>query len=127
MRFVGTDITLIAIGGVVHNALRAAEELRTEHISANVLDMHTLKPLDVRAIENAAYDTKYILTIEEHSIIGGLGSAVAEVIAGSNSGFRRLGLDDCFACEVGDQEYLREKHGLSVEAIVSAAKELMEK
>ena len=119
----GSDVMLIATGGIVANALHAVRKLKAEGIKATVVDMHTIKPLDEDVIQSA----NRILTIEEHSIVGGLGSAVAEVLAEDGGvRFHRLGLNDCFCHEVGDQEYLRAKHHLSIDAIVSSAEGLIE-
>ncbi len=94
----GTDITLIACGASVGMSLAAAEILSSQGIAAGVLDMATVKPIDSKAIAAAAENSKAILTVEEHSIIGGLGSAVAEVIADLNLSipFKRLGIPDIY-------------------------------
>ena len=77
----GKDVTIIATGTVLHKAIEAAELLKTEGISANVVDMHTIKPIDKELIISCAKNTGAIVTVEEHSVYGGLGSAVAEVLA----------------------------------------------
>jgi len=94
----GNDVTLIAYGASVGNALKTAEILMTNSIDCRVIDMATIKPIDKQAIISAASETDAILSIEEHSIIGGLGSAVAEVLAeaGINIKFKRLGIPDEF-------------------------------
>jgi transketolase len=79
----GNDLTIIATGTMVHPSLRAAERLKSEGVHVSVLDMHTISPIDARAILQAAEQTGRILTVEEHNITGGLGSAVAEVLADS--------------------------------------------
>ena len=125
----GTDVTLITTGGILSNTMQAAEQLAKQGLGARVLSMHTLKPLDTEAVLAAARQTKAIVTVEEHSMIGGLGSAVAEVLAelgNSHVTFRRIGIKDEFCQQVGSQEYLRETHGLSVEGIVKAVQSLME-
>ena len=119
----GDDVTLIAIGGILYNAVRAAEQLAQQGIQARVVSMHTLKPLDAEVVLAAARETGAIITIEEHSIIGGLGSAVAEVLAESNPSpifFKRLGIKDEFCSQVGSREYLMESYSLSVEGIVKS-------
>ena len=123
----GRDITLISTGGMLHNTVRAAEELAQQGIKAGVLSMHTLKPIDSSAILAAARETGVILTIEEHSIIGGLGGAVAEILseAGGKITFARLGLNDAFCNQMGSQEYLRELHSLSIPGIVNKALQLL--
>lgn len=118
----GSDIALIATGGVVHTALLSAEALARRGVEARVLSMHTLKPIDAQAILRAAEEVGAIVTIEEHNIVGGLGSAVAEVLAESalrRVPFRRLGIPDRFVHEVGSQEYLRNLYGLSPEGIAA--------
>jgi transketolase len=119
----GSDVTLIAAGGILYNTVQAAEELAQQGIQARVLSMHTLKPLDTEVVLTAAQQTKAIITVEEHGIIGGLGSAVAEVLAemqGNFRPFRRLSVGDSFLRVTGDQEYLRQACGLSTEAICKA-------
>jgi transketolase len=125
----GTDLTLVACGGIILNAIAAAEQLERQGIQARVMSMHTVKPLDTGAMLSAARETGHIISIEEHSIIGGLGSAVAETLAESgisSIAFKRMGINDCFCCEVGSQEYLRHRHSLAVEDIVAQATRLVE-
>jgi transketolase len=124
----GEDLTLIACGASVFESLRAASILAEHGLSARVLDMHTLKPLDEGAVLAAAAETGAILTVEEHSRIGGLGGAVAETLAeaGVASHFQRLGLPGIFATE-GNADTLRHTYGLDGEGIASAAVRLLEK
>ena len=120
----GNDITLIATGGILYNTVRASELLAQRGINARVLSMHTVNPLDKKAILTAARQTNIIMTIEEHRVIGGLGSAVAEVLAETKNlkfVFRRIGIDNKFDYKIGTQEYLRKKHSLSIEGIAKAA------
>src|SRR3989338_3065105 len=111
--------------------LRALEQIRNNicyhNVNVKIISMHTIKPLDINIIKNAIKETKAIFTIEEHSIIGGLGSAVAEVIAENNinTKFKRIGVDDTFSKYIGDQEFLKEKHGLSNKDIMKTIKKLM--
>jgi transketolase len=124
----GSDVTLIATGGMLHSAVQAAEELAADGIKARVLSMHTVKPLDNEAVLAAAKETGKIITIEEHTIIGGLGSAVAEVLAehgNSKAILKRIGIKDLFCTEVGSQEHLRKVYSLSVEDIVLVARSLV--
>ena len=126
----GRDITLIASGVVLYNTVQAAQQLAQQEIESRVLSMHTIKPLDKVAVLSAATETGAIVTIEEHNIIGGLGSAVAEVLAEENNpnvAFTRMGIPDEFCARVGSQAYLRELYCLSVEGIVSSVKKLMER
>ncbi len=116
----GGDATLISTGGLLQTTVRAAQRLADEGIKTRVLSMHTLKPLDTEAVLAAARETRAIVTIEEHSIIGGLGSAVAEVLAeadGARVAFKRIGLPSAFSPHIGSQEYLQDRHGLTEEAI----------
>lgn len=118
----GKDVGLIAAGSAVHAALMAAELLARKGLEARVLSMHTIKPIDAEAILRAATDVRAIVTVEEHNINGGLGSAVAEVLAESapqRVPFRRLGLPDQFVHEVGSQSYLRNLYGLGPEAVAA--------
>ena len=124
----GGDLTLISTGGMLHTAVQAAERLAAGGIQARVLSMHTVKPLDVDAVLTAARDTGFVFTLEEHSIVGGLGSAVAECLAERSDVrpvFKRLGLPSAFSPYVGSQQYLLEKHGLSAEAVAAAIREIV--
>jgi transketolase len=117
----GKDAALISTGCMLNSTVRAAELLSQQGISVRVLSMPTIKPLDRDAVLAAARDAGIIVTVEEHSIIGGLGSAVAEVLAeapGLDCRFRRMGVKDSFSHDVGNQEYLLKAHGLSVDDIV---------
>jgi len=116
----GNDVCLIATGGVLSEALRAAEKLLDDGVEARVLSMHTVKPLDIEAVVSAARDCKGIVTVEEHSVLGGLGGAVAEACleAGAAPGFfARIGLDDIYPTIVGDQDYLRAHYGMGADTI----------
>jgi transketolase len=121
----GADVTLISTGGMLERAVRVAERLDADGIRVRVLSMHTLKPLDTAAVLRAAQETRAVVTLEEHSAIGGLGSAVAEVLAEAQIPrvpFRKLALPPVFASTVGSQEYLRDGAGLSEQAIVAAVR-----
>ena len=124
----GSDLTLISTGDMLYNTVKSAEQLAQEGIQARVLSMHTLKPLDIESVLAAARETGVIVTIEEHSVIGGLGGAVAEVLAemsDAHIAFRRIALKEPFCSEVGNQKYLREANGLSVGGIVKFIHSLM--
>jgi len=118
----GNDITLIAEGTIcVPEALKAADALRNLGISARVLDMATIKPLDIEAVRKAAKDTRAIITIENHNVINSLGSAVAEVLSVSAAvPLARIGVQDAFG-QVGTVEDLQKAYGISAEAIVLKA------
>lgn len=123
----GENITLIATGDMLFTAVQLADRLAGEGVSARVLSMHTVKPLDTEAVLTAAKETRAVVTIEEHSVIGGLGSAIAEVLAESGVAvsFKRIGLPPAFCREVGSQEYLRERNGLTVPAIYRVLQPLL--
>jgi len=119
----GSDVTIIATGNILYNAKCVTDKLTNEGLSVRLISMHTVKPLDRSIILKAAQETKAIFTIEEHSLIGGLGSAVAEVLAETDSKkvlFRRFALPDKYLKDIGSQEYLREKNTLSIDQITNS-------
>ena len=121
----GTDVTLIATGIMVGPAVKAAEELKQQGISARVLNIHTIKPIDKAAIIKAAQDTGAIVTCEEHNIIGGLGSAVAEVLVENHPALmERVGVLDTFG-ESGTPNALVAKYQLTAADIVKAAQKVL--
>ncbi|MEN6473376.1 MAG: transketolase C-terminal domain-containing protein [Syntrophaceae bacterium] len=122
----GKDITLIACGVGVLQAMRAAEVLDKQGLSARVINMHTIKPIDRDIILKAVQETRRIVTIEDHSIIGGLGTAVGEVIveSGKACGFKKLGVPDCFSI-VGYPEDLYHHYKFDADGIVETVGELM--
>jgi len=123
----GTDVALIACGQMVAIALSAADELASKGIEARVINMASIKPVDEKMILKAAKDTGAIVTLEEHSIIGGLGSAVCEVLAESRpTVVERIGVRDCFG-ESGTPDELFDKYGLSKRHIIAAAKKAMKR
>jgi len=122
----GSDITLVALGALmVGESLKAADELAAEGIRATVIDALSLKPLDGELIMKHARRTKKIVTLENHQFAGGLGSAVAELIAESGEAFTfaRIGIKDEFG-EVGTQDWLAERFGLNAASIVKTVKAL---
>lgn len=123
----GDDAAIIATGAINGRALQAAAILEKEGISVRVINMHTLKPIDREAVLQAA-ETGAVVSLEEHSPFGGLGGAVAEILATEASRrvpFRILAFPDQFAHHYGDQEYLRDRHGLGLSRIVGTIKELL--
>jgi len=110
----GTDLAILATGGVVYNSLAAAEKLKTQGISCTVVNIHTIKPLDDALVLDLAKHHKHIVTVEDHNIIGGLGGAVSEVLAsqGTSTPLLRIGVQDIYG-ESGTGEDLYEKYGLS--------------
>ncbi|MGI6543710.1 MAG: transketolase family protein [Limnochordia bacterium] len=118
----GDDLTIIANGYMVSQALLAAEELADAGIEARVINMHTLKPLDTAAIEKAARETGAIVTAEEHQLIGGLGAATAEVVVATHPvPVQMVGIQDTFG-ESGAPEELLEAYGLTAADIVAKAR-----
>ena len=118
----GNDITIIATGIMVAEAMRAAEQLSKEGISARVLNIFTLKPIDADAITKAARETGAIVTVENHNVINGLGSAVAEVLAEHcPAPMEKVGVKDVFG-EVGSMDYLKNLFKLTSEEIVGCSK-----
>lgn len=116
----GKDVTIIANGAMLYTALQAASLLENKGIHARVLDMHTVKPLDVEAVRKAAQDTRLIVTVEEHSIIGGLGSAVAETLSESGGAPKliRFGCPDRFG-HIATYKTMLERYGLTETNIAS--------
>ncbi len=122
----GRDLTLVATGGSVATALAAREALAGDGISAAVLNVHTVKPLDCAAVERAARATGRLVTVEEHSINGGLGGAVAEVLAELGTGrLARVGVRDVFCTEVAPYPELLRIHGLDAAGVTAAARRLL--
>lgn len=125
----GTDVTLIASGSPVYWSMMAAKKLKEEYgISARVIDMHTIKPLDTEMILKCARETGNIVTVEEHSMNGGLGSAVAEVLMenGFSGKFKRVGLPDEFAV-LGDTDEIYKYYGMDSESIAKKTAALLGK
>jgi transketolase len=119
----GDDIALLSTGGMLPDVVAAADTLAREHgVTARVLSVHTVKPLDVEAVTRAATETELVVTVEEHGEIGGLGGAVAEVLAELEGAARlkRLAVPSAFSRPVGSRDYMRAAHGLTAEGIVSS-------
>ena len=119
----GKDFTLISTGGLLETAVKVAESFRQSGLQARVLSMHTVKPIDSDAILAASRETRAIFTLEEHSVVGGLGGAVAEVLAEAGADgivFKRFGLPSAFSSVIGSQEYIRANYGLSVASLAAA-------
>lgn len=123
----GSDAAIIACGIMVHKALQAAEVLAGEGINVTVIDMHTVKPLDRELVLEAARQTGAILTVEEHNIIGGLGSAVCEAVSEFQPvPVKRMGIQDTFG-QSGTPDELMEYYGLTAEGIVDNIHTLIKK
>lgn len=120
----GKDVTVVATGIMVAEAMEAASVLETEGIDVRVIDMHTIKPLDEEIIVKAAKETGKIVTAEEHSVIGGLGSAVAEVLCRKfPSKMAMVGQQDTYG-ESGKPDELKAKYGMTAEDIINAVREV---
>lgn len=118
----GTDATVFATGVMVAEALKAQEELEKENIKIRVVDFHTIKPIDKDAIIKAARETDKLISIEEHSIIGGLGTAISEVLTDNEpKKLVRLGMNDCFG-RSGKATELLDYYNLNAKAIIDAVK-----
>lgn len=125
----GTDITVIACGSCVFQAREAAKFLEnSDGLKVRVLNMHTIKPIDKEAIMKAVLDTRRIITVEDHSVIGGLGSAVSEVVveSGKACAFKMLGHQDKFA-PIGLHEDIMSEVGIDANGIIAAVREVMKK
>lgn len=123
----GKDIAIIFTGPIGYNAFLAAQQLQREGISVRLISMHTVKPIDQEEILSVARNIGRIITLEEHNICGGLGSAVAEVLADNNClcKFRRIAFPDVSIQLVGSQNWLREQYGMSPGSIAQSARELL--
>jgi len=121
----GKDVTIFACGIMVERALKAAEILGLEGVSASVVNVSTVKPLDRAEIVRLAAVTGAVLTVEEHSIVGGLGSAIAEALRNEKIPVEFLGIQDQFGCSSNESEPLYEYYGLTSGAIVLKAKEVI--
>lgn len=119
----GHDVTVIGSGGILHDILRIADELNENGISARVINIHTIKPIDKDIIIRAARETGRIATVEDHNIIGGIGSAVAEVLAEAGLGvtFKRFGLHG-FSKGYGTYEQVKEMNGIGITYIADEIK-----
>jgi transketolase len=123
----GQAATIITTGGMLAEALAAHDTLSREGLITRVVSLHTLTPIDTAAILDACRATGGIVTVEEHSVVGGLGSAVAEVCADASlfpRAFRRIGLRAGFSSIVGGQQYLRTRYGIDSAAIVEAVRSM---
>ncbi len=124
----GTDVTVIACGLLVHKAMEAAEELAKNGISVRVVDMYSIKPIDTALIERCARETGAIVTAEEHNIYGGLGSAVAEVLAHAGIGAPTefVGVQDTFT-ESGKYSELLAKYGIDAAGVKAAVEKVLKR
>lgn len=126
----GKDCMLIATGNMLFSAVEVSELLKKKGISVGVVSLHTIKPLDTKLITRTARESGAVFTLEEHSVLGGLGGAVAETLLESGSipkHFYRFGVRDIFTTVSGTQEYLRGKHGLLPEQISAKILQILKK
>jgi transketolase len=125
----GGDVTLMGTGTITYRALQAARLLAARGIKARVVSMHTVKPIDREAIVRAAEETRAIVTVEEHNLAGGLGGAVAEVLAeeGCRTAFARVALPDTYVHCVGSHEWLLDHYGFAPESIADTVVQTLEK
>jgi transketolase len=125
----GHDCTIIVTGGILEEALIARESLIKDGINISIISMHTIKPIDKELILKYCAKTPILITLEEHSITGGLGGAVAEIIADNsikNLKFKRMGLTEGFSSVVGSQKYLRSRYKIDSVEVVKTIKKLIE-
>ena len=121
----GTDVTIVATGHLVWEALQASEQLEEKGISAEVINIHTIKPLDKEAILKSISKTGCIVTAEEHNVFGGLGESVSRVLAENNPIPQEfVAVNDCFG-ESGTPAQLMEKYGLNDKAIIAAVEKVI--
>jgi transketolase len=123
----GKDLTMIFTGGALGKmAVEAAKELKKQGVSVRLINMHTVKPLDEEVIKKAAEETKRIVTVEEHNVVGGMGEGVASVVAeaGIPARVKKVGICDEFCC-IGPTAEVMRIHGLTAENIISTAKSLL--
>jgi len=121
----GTDVTVFAHGYMVYKALKAAETLEKQGISLRIVNVSTLKPIDEQAIKELTDGVKGIVTVEEHTIIGGLACAVAFILRGRAIPMEAVAIQDCFGQSALDYEQLLEHYGLTDAAIVKAVKNVL--
>ena len=124
----GMDCTIITAGGILEEVQKATAELSSKKIAARVISMHTIKPIDVETVLTAATETNALITVEEHTVNGGLGSAVLEVLADHEQFTRvlRIGLEGGFSSIVGSQQYLRQQYKLDAASIAQRTIEFLE-
>lgn len=120
----GKDVTIIACGSMLESAVLTSNVLTKSGLTVRLISMHTVKPLDEQLVAESALKTGAVFTMEEHSIIGGLGSAVSQLLAenGIKCDFHSFGVDDKFTKLAGSQDYLKEVNGLSVKSVVKSIK-----
>lgn len=124
----GDDFTIIVSGGIAEEVIAAANELSAQGVECKVLSMHTLKPIDAKAIRASCRESKGILTVEENTLIGGLGSAVAEICIDQDiypKKFKRIGMNDVYSSVVGSQSYLRNYYQMDRHFIINTVHSML--
>ena len=122
----GADITIIAIGDLLHEAIKACDQLVASGLDVELIDMHTIKPLDEELVLKTLAKTGKIITVEDHTVLNGLGSAVADIMAQEGKGrLRKVGIKDCFA-ESGPYHDLLHKYEMDASYIIKMAQELLQ-
>lgn len=120
----GTDVALLSAGGILTQTVKAAELLAEYGIHAAVVSFPSVKPIDTEKLAELAAKYSHLVTVEEHTVVGGFGSAVCEALAETGSGTRihRIGMEDCYSCIVGTQDYLRGAYQMDAKAICERTK-----
>ena len=124
----GVDVSILVTGGILEEVQRAADILEADGLSVQIVSVHSIKPFDVKTVLKVARKTKNIVTVEEHTVHGGLGSAVAETLLDNGvhpKSFLRIGLEAGFSSIVGSQKYLRQQYGLDAQAISEKIRKLI--
>jgi transketolase len=121
----GTDVVLFAHGYMVYKSLKAAETLEQKGVSARVVNVGTLKPIDEEAIRDLTSGARGVVTVEEHTIIGGLASAIAYALRGQALPMEAVAIQDCFGQSALDYEQLLEHYGLTDAAVVQAVEKIL--
>lgn len=124
----GNDVAIICTGTILDEVDKASRLLEIEKISTEVVHMHTVKPIDTKLVLSLIQSKKVIITVEEHNIIGGLGSAISDIISENPRNsiiFKRLGIKDTYLKEIGSQQYLRKRHGIAAEEIANSIKKML--
>jgi transketolase len=123
----GEDVTLVATGIMVPQAMRAAARLAARGVDAAIVDLYRIKPLNVPLLRRVLAGSRRIVTIEENTVVGGLGSLVCEVVAehGCAATVKRIGIRDTYRCQIGDRESMRALEGLDLEGIVATVLQLV--
>lgn len=124
----GSDVAFFTTGGILSEVVKASDALAEQGVSSSIYSVHTVRPVDPEPMVNAAREHRAVVTVEEHTIHGGLGGLVLEVLADAGvypSRFLRIGLNGCFSSVVGSQSYLRTRYGMDASAIATRTRQLL--